>query len=74
MKLNSLFILILILAGLFACTNNDEQKAQQHKLDSIRRADSIEAAIREQRVIDSVNMVSNEQQIISDSIQSQFDN
>lgn len=73
MNLKTSFISILILTSLVACNNYDNQKEKQH-LDSIHKADSIAAAVEQQRLIDSVNMVTMEQQIIADSINNQVTN
>ena len=53
--------------SLVACTSN-EQKKSQLRNDSIRKADSLALVYEQQRVIDSINTVTREQQIIADSI------
>ena len=74
MKLKSFFIAVLMCIILGSCNNISEQKTAEKKADSLRMADSIAQVREKQRIIDSVNMVSKEQQIIADSIQSQFNN
>ncbi len=74
MKLKNLFIVILMFIGLLSCNINKEQKAEELRLDSIRRADSIALLQEQQRLIDSINTVSLEQQAIADSIQNLVNN
>lgn len=61
-------------AGLFACNINNEQKAEELRLDSIRKADSMALVLEQQRLIDSINTVTMEQQAIADSIQNLVNN
>lgn len=74
MKLKNLFIVVLMFGGLLACNTNNEQKAEERRLDSIRKADSIALLLEQQRLIDSINTVSLEQQAIADSIQNLVNN
>lgn len=74
MKLKLSFIAILITVGLISCSYQKEQKEKQLKEDSLKRADSISRVMEEQRIIDSINLVTREQQIIADSIQNQVTN
>lgn len=74
MKLKNLFIVVLMFTGLLSCNINKEQKAEELRIDSIRRADSIAALLEQQRLIDSINTVSLEQQAIADSIQNLVNN
>jgi len=74
MKLKNLFIVVLMSAGLFACNINNEQKAEELRLDSIRKADSMALVLEQQRLIDSINTVTMEQQAIADSIQNLVNN
>lgn len=74
MNLKLSFIAILITAAFFSCSNQKEQAVQQAKEDSLRRADSVAKLMEQQRIIDSVNLVTREQQIIADSIQNQVTN
>lgn len=74
MKLKLSFIAILITVGLISCSYQKEQKEKQLKEDSFKRADSISRVMEEQRIIDSINLVTREQQIIADSIQNQVTN
>lgn len=74
MKLKPSFIIVLICFVLAGCMNNREQDAEKQRADSIRKADSVAKVLEEQRLIDSVNMVTNEQQIIADSILRQSEN
>lgn len=73
MNLKKKIIAILIFTTLLAC-NRSNQQIEKMPLDSIRDADSTAAAIEQQRLIDSVNMVTIEQQIIADSITNQVTN
>jgi hypothetical protein len=68
MNLKSLFIAILISGSFSACTSKEKQRSEAFLLDSIRKADSISVVYEQQRLIDSINMVTREQQIIADSI------
>ena len=74
MKLKNLFIVALMVTALLSCNINNDQKAEEHRLDSIRRADSIALLLEQLRLIDSINTVSLEQQAIADSIQSLVNN
>lgn len=74
MKLKNLFIVVLMSAGLFACNSNKEQQTEQARLDSIRQADSMAIVNKQQRIIDSINTVTREQQTIADSIQNLVNN
>lgn len=74
MKLKIHIIVILIVSGLISCTNSQKKQAEQLRQDSIRKADSLSKSIEQQRIIDSVNMVSREQKIIADSIMNQVTN
>lgn len=67
MNIKKTFIALLIMFSLVACTSN-EQKKSQLRNDSIRKADSLALVYEQQRVIDSINTVTREQQIIADSI------
>jgi hypothetical protein len=74
MKLKFHIITILILSAFISCTNSQNKQSEQLRQDSIRKADSIAKSIEQQRIIDSVNMVSREQKIIADSIMNQVTN
>lgn len=74
MKLKSSFIAILITACLVSCSNQKERKVKEAREDSIRKADSVSIVLEKQRIIDSVNLVTREQQIIADSIRNQVTN
>jgi uncharacterized lipoprotein NlpE involved in copper resistance len=52
---------------MIGCNNNSNEKKEQQRLDSIRNADSM-AVIEQQRIIDSIASVAEEQRIIQDSI------
>ncbi|HLO92119.1 MAG: hypothetical protein ACM3ME_04935 [Chloroflexota bacterium] len=72
MKLKTSFIAILITVSMFSCSYPDDQKSQKFKEDSVLKADSVAAQIKQQKIIDSINAVTREQQIIADSIQRQI--
>jgi hypothetical protein len=74
MRLKMSFIPILITACLLSCSNQKEQKVKRAREDSLREADSVSKMMEKQRIIDSVNLVTREQQIIADSIRSQVTN
>lgn len=73
MKLKLSFKAILITVCLFSCSYPNEQK-NISKEDSIKKSDSIRYEIEKQRILDSIEIVTKEQQIIADSIQHQVVN
>lgn len=64
MKLKYSFIVVLITASLVSCSNRDEKAVQQNNISVTDSAEN-----EKQRIIDSVDLVTREQQIIADSIQ-----
>lgn len=74
MKLKFRIIVILILSCFISCTNSQDKQSEQLRKDSIHMADSLSKAKEQQRIIDSVNMISREQKIIADSIMNQVTN
>lgn len=68
MKNTLIFLFLFGAINFTSCNQESSDKKYQHRLDSIRQSDSIAKTIEEQRLIDSVASVSNEQKIIQDSI------
>lgn len=71
MQIIKTLALVTLLSIMGGCNSPSDQHEKQTDLDSAIIADSLKK-VNDQRIIDSVNRVTREQQIIADSITNQI--